>query len=637
MKDDDLLPKLRDWFLNAETANETERSEAARARDYYDGIQYTADERATLTARGQPVITDNRIKPKINYMLGLEKRGRTDPKAWPRTPAEEEGANAATDSIRYVCDAETFEQSASLVFEDMLIEGFGGVDVIAMAVGDQIEIGVEHFPWDRLFYDPHSRRHDFLDAKYVGGVLWMDEDDVLVRWPESEGVISDTFSGESSSRTNDDRPRKNVWADVQRSRLRVVQIHWLEEGRWWMASFTGGGFLDEPMVSPYLDENGAPACSLILQSAFVDRENRRYGIVRDMMDLQDEVNKRRSKALHLLSVRQVIAEQGAVEDVDAARREMAKPDGYVEVAPTMRFEVQQTQDLASGQMMLLADAKASMEAQGPNAFLQGKQTQAASGRAIMASQQGGAIEMDGTASERFRQWKRRVYMAIWCRIKQFWTEERWIRVTDDERNVRFVGLNRTVMNEYGQPVRQNDLARLNVDIVVDEAPDVAVLQVEQFDMLAKLAASTPGLIPPDVLIEASQLRDKDKILDRLKPPAGPDGQPVPPPPPPEVIKAQAMLEIRQQEAAMDAQLAAQKMQQEADLNRQRLMAQIEMDQARQAHDMAMAEQKMQAEIRLARERALLEAELKRDVAAEQADVRRQEMATARVEAVPPPG
>ena len=71
MKKDDFLPKLRDWFLNAETANETERSEAERARDYYDGIQYTASERATLIGRGQPVITDNRIKPKVNYVLGL--------------------------------------------------------------------------------------------------------------------------------------------------------------------------------------------------------------------------------------------------------------------------------------------------------------------------------------------------------------------------------------------------------------------------------------------------------------------------------------------------------------------------------------------------------------------------------------
>ena len=67
-------------------------------------------------------------------------------------------------------------------------------------------------------------------------------------------------------------------------------------------------------------------------------------MVRGLISLQDEINKRRSKALHLLSVRQVIAEQGAVPDVDKARREVAKPDGFIEVMPGLKFEIEQTAD-----------------------------------------------------------------------------------------------------------------------------------------------------------------------------------------------------------------------------------------------------------------------------------------------------
>ena len=58
-----------------------------------------------------------------------------------------------------------------------------------------------------------------------------------------------------------------------------------------------------------------------MQSGYVDRDNNRYGAIKDMIGPQDEINKRRSKALHLLTMRQVVAEQGAVEDVDAARAE----------------------------------------------------------------------------------------------------------------------------------------------------------------------------------------------------------------------------------------------------------------------------------------------------------------------------
>ena len=78
-----------------------------------------------------------------------------------------------------------------------------------------------------------------------------------------------------------------------------------------------------------------------------DVDNQRYGMVRGLISLQDEINKRRSKALHLLSVHQVIAEKGAVQDVDKARRELARPDGFIEVASQgMRFEVLPTGELA---------------------------------------------------------------------------------------------------------------------------------------------------------------------------------------------------------------------------------------------------------------------------------------------------
>jgi hypothetical protein len=103
------------------------------------------------------------------------------------------------------------------------------------------------------------------------------------------------------------------------------------------------------LKAPFKDKKGQSCASLILQSsAYVDRENRRFGMVSDFISLQDEINKRRSKALHLLSVNRIITEQGAVEDVDKAKREMAKPDGAIAVLPGMRFELLPGGDLAQG-------------------------------------------------------------------------------------------------------------------------------------------------------------------------------------------------------------------------------------------------------------------------------------------------
>jgi len=122
-------------------------------------------------------------------------------------------------------------------------------------------------------------------------------------------------------------------------------------------------------------------------------------------------------------------------------------------------------------------------------------------------------------------------------------------VTDNENNSRFVGINRpvTALQQMAQQMGvtrenmaeappeviqqlqllasdpraqqivaiENNVAELDVDIIVDEGFDTPTIAAEQFSELTKLAQS--GFpIPPDVLIEASSLRNKDRLLEMLK-------------------------------------------------------------------------------------------------------------------------
>ena len=84
------LETLVSWVEDAEEATDTARKAAERDRDYYDGKQLTSAEKAELRKRGQPDVVINRIKPKIDYLSGFEAANRTDPRAFPRTPNDEE-------------------------------------------------------------------------------------------------------------------------------------------------------------------------------------------------------------------------------------------------------------------------------------------------------------------------------------------------------------------------------------------------------------------------------------------------------------------------------------------------------------------------------------------------------------------
>lgn len=519
---------------------------AQRDADYYHNHQYTAEEREVFRKRKQPCIVDNIIKGKVDIMCGLERKARVDPSALPRTQEDEDNADAATHALRYVKDDNDYDVTRSAVYKDMLLLGVGGIEIVAEPdhQGKQRVIN-RWVPWDRLIYDPHSRFNDFADAKYLGVVVWMDYEDALDMWPDAGGVLEATIGSANDGLIYEDRPHWMVWADAKRRRVRFVQLNYREDGEWMFATFTKGGFLDKPDVSPYIDREGASCPQFILRSAFVDSRNARYGYVRSMIDMQDEVNKRRSKMLHLLNTKQIVYTRGAIADVDKARAELAKPDGAIEInpiGPEGKFEINDTTDMSEGQFKLLEYSIARMQTMGPNASMSGDDPRDLSGKAIIAQQTGGAIEIEPIADE-LRQFDRRVFEANWMRIRQFWDSERWIRVTKDGNETQWVGLNRSItlaealaeipddqraqaMQQMQPPLQPgdprlkqvigkiNDVQDLDVDITVDDTPEFPTLQAQQFEIMVQLVQA--GLpIPPKAIIMMSQLRDKNDIMKMI--------------------------------------------------------------------------------------------------------------------------
>jgi hypothetical protein len=118
-----------------------------------------------------------------------------------------------------------------------------------------------------------------------------------------------------------------------------------------------------------------------------------------------------------------------------------------------------------------------------------------------------------------------------------------VRTTDDLNETRWVGINRqiTVRDQLARMPEQqramvmqqmqivpgdprlaqvvgveNDITDLDVDITIQEGPDIPTMAAENFQTLVQLASMQPGLIPGDVLIAASSLSDKDDLLQRMK-------------------------------------------------------------------------------------------------------------------------
>jgi hypothetical protein len=351
----------------------------------------------------------------------------------------------------------------------------------------------------------------------------------------------------------------------------LIEEYAVERGEWKRIVYIAAGVL-EYGPSPYLEfvEGGGqrPCNPIVAQSCYVDKENARYGTVRDMICIQDEINASRSRSLHLMNSRQIQCTDISAPPVDAdtVRQEASKADGVI----PMGWQKVDTSEMTQANMLRMQEAKAEIERMGPVPAIVGRAVaESSSGRSKQISQQAGMTELARPLG-RLAGWELRCYVQMWFRAKQFWTTEKWVRITDNVRTPEFLKVNEPVtlnkalqaamggdkeaiaalgqiippealqaasqgdpqavalIQQYAtvngdmQVMVKNRLAEMDVDIILDTVPDTATLEEETWSDLRELAqafvAMGKDIFSPEfeLFIEMSPLQDKARILEKLK-------------------------------------------------------------------------------------------------------------------------
>jgi hypothetical protein len=285
--------ELKRWYLDAVDATVDSRALSERDRDYVDLKQWTAEEEKELKARKQPITVSAELKENIETIIGVEIQSRVDIKAYPRNPDDEETAEAATDSLRYIADNSDFDQTKTECAYNLLVEGTMAAITEVKQTKSGFDIIPSQIPWDRFFIDAHSSKKDGKDAKFMGQAIWVDKDVAIKMLPDAdESLITAGLEDTGGSDTYDDKP-KNLFYDRSRDRVKLIEMYYQHDG-WKHTIFTGLGEVVKSKPSSYLDEDGEPMNPIEVQRAFMDRDNNPYGFVRQLITMVDEINKRRS-------------------------------------------------------------------------------------------------------------------------------------------------------------------------------------------------------------------------------------------------------------------------------------------------------------------------------------------------------
>lgn len=578
---------------------ESNRAAMATDEDYYDNKQWTDEEEAELRERGQSPTVYNVISQSINWILGSEKRGRSDFKVLPRRKADGKAAERKTSLLKYLSDCNHTPYERSRAFEDAVKAGIGWLEAQYQDEddGEPLYAGAES--WRNILFDSTYRRLDMEDCRYIFRVKWVDEDIALAMFPDRRGTIeASATDGFDSMGTDDDdgdyamdsRELENSLAGGNRqslghSRRRVRLIEaWFRvpvqvpklKGR--SSDFRGEAYdpNDErhqleietgraqvatgPMMRMHCAIMTTTGLLYVSQSPY--RHNRfpftpiwgyrrasdglPYGVIRFMRGMQDDVNKRMSKALYILSSNKVVMDEGAVEDIEEFRQEYARPDSVTVKKRGYELKTDVDRDLAPAHLELASRSiQMIQQVGGVTDELLGRSTNAVSGVAIEARQEQGSVGTSGLFDNLRLGFQQHGEKEL-SLVEQFMTEEKQFRITNARGNPEYMAVN------DGLP--ENDITRTKADFIVDEVDWRATMRQAAVAELMELATKLPPEVVMtmlDLLVESMDVPNREEIVKRIRAINGQKDPDQTEPTPEDIAKEQAA----QEQAEYNKQLA----------------------------------------------------------------------------------
>ena len=595
--------RIKAWRKEAGDLQRDNRFAQMVDHDFYDGDQWTEDDATILRERGQAPLVFNVIKSTIDWIIGTERRTRVDYRVLPREKNDADGAETKTNLLKFVGDANRFPYARSRAFADAIKSGVGWMEVSVRSDPTDEPIYQGYEDWRNIWYDPLSVEPDLSDARYLFRERYVDLDVAMAMFPERKDVLR--ASAVQSARYSDslliddvDAERDvyeqgaGVLTDDTRSRVKLVECWYrqvwsgkimrgdelgtLNGATFDAANELHGLLAQEGHASVYDAVQMRVRCMVYCEAGVLQdaespyrhnrfplvpiwahrkkRGNTPYGVVRGLIDPQSDLNKRRSKALFILSTNQVVADDDAVDDWDEVAEEVARPDGIIRAKKGSRFEIRNVVQLAEEHVNLMQQDRQFIESTGGvTDEMMGRESNAQSGKAILARQdQGHAVTAE--LFDNLRMSIQLVGEITLSLIEQYYTDRKVVRVLGDRGQAQYVTINEP--QEDGSLL--NDITARQADFQVDAMNFSASARQAAFEsmmnMIGQLGNPEAALALLDLAVDLSDIPGKDEMVKRIRAMTGQKDPDQADDDPQRMEEAQAEQGRAQQEAELQAAL-----------------------------------------------------------------------------------
>lgn len=562
-ENEELHRKLLSYYRQEIDRQEENRAQMAVDADFYDNIQYTEEDAAILRDRGQAPLVYNVIAQSVNWIIGTEKRGRIDFKVLPRGKEDAKPAEQKTALLKYLSDVNRTPFHRSRAFEDSVKVGVGWVEDGVQDDDDGEPVYSRYESWRNVMWDSASTEMDLSDARFVTRSKWLDLDVAEALFPERVDLLRRSSAEESAYGTygigrDADEPMDEAEhhldfridgmtdAFYHRRRVRLIEVWFRKPMR--MEKVVQGEFSgevfdpDDPAMQISVEAGRsvvAPKLTMRMHCAVMttkglcylgespyrhnrfpftpiwcyrrDRDNLPYGVIRGMRDIQEDINKRASKALYILSSNKVVMDEGAVNDINELAEEVARPDGIIVKRPSKELKLDVDRNLAPAHLDLMSrNISMIQQVSGVTDELMGRQTNAQSGKAVEARQQQGMMStaklFDNLRLATQIQGENQLSL-----VEQYFTDHKVFRITNQRGTADFVEVNN------GLP--EHDIHRSKADFIISEDEWRASLRQSQAEQLMEMVTRLPpevSIVMLDLIVEAMDIPNRDEIVKRIR-------------------------------------------------------------------------------------------------------------------------
>lgn len=354
--------KFDRWMRSAQKFEEEWRKSNQQNFEYIDGEQWSENERYTIESRGQQPTVINTVLPTVDMVCAVASQQQADIQVIGRESSDENMATLLTGLLKHVLDNCHYDYQEKTGIRESYIGGrsWFEIGIFTDERGKDL-IKVDHVPWENVYLDPFSRKPDASDARFIIKAKWLDRDVVKSLFPEAEqlidSVFDDDYHGQEYEAQLNSTGRSEFYWDAKSNRVRVCECYYKMPERVKIKILdedTGKQqekeiikdvlhyviFADEVILQgsaslhaenkPDLDIDVYPLVPMYCRR---DRKGRPAGLVKSLIDLQDQINKLQSKFMWTLMSNRLIVEDGACDDLESVREEYQRPDGVVKLNP----------------------------------------------------------------------------------------------------------------------------------------------------------------------------------------------------------------------------------------------------------------------------------------------------------------